>query len=641
VAGVFPTAASPTAASLPAPPPSAGTGDFPSITLSNQYVKLRFFEPEVTQALNQRWLGMPRGVYLGYEPAVTPGSNILSLNVDATQNFSLLRVPSSEERVMVDIFTDQVVELDFSAHSVWPVYVLASATYKTGSATQGKIFTRAATAVSVNEVLICKVDKPVDDLVIEADIPTTRQPPLAFESQPYGYMPDGSVDNLVTSNAVVAEVVASRTSTHTGSHPDLDSRIDADIVGSSIADRIGLRLVNVVSNVHPNRTGSSVNVSGSFSETGRTLGPNITIEPNGDTSTEGAVTDGTSNFCFVIDAATGHRLIDDATREPVYGLTSFATSSIGGGKEIQFVNASVDVNGNGTNPFVAPLEEGDLVEGPDGLFYEILTITDPDTAVLGAAYQGADASVFNSTFRRWLLFLFTVSGGPYSILAPTSVQFIFPCYFRADKAIFDGLLFIKRTGERPQLQESTSLEEGKALLADDGGLVGSFRTVKSVAATVGNDVHTLNFVHGGASNAGGGVANVSVQGEQGPQGPGANQGPDGPTGAAGFGYSINNSFENGPESTFTLGFGLVSVSHTVDWTAPSSTPTFAAQLPRSYAHVNGGWSIIDGFTPAGWERIHIDGLTDIDDKRTQIDYSIEPAGNQSTTTIACFMGASQ
>jgi hypothetical protein len=641
VAGVFPTASSPTGSTpaLAAPPP--GVGNFPSLTLSNEFVKVRFFEPSVPEAVNKRWLGMPRGVYVGFVPSSVPGSRVVNLTVDPQQNFSLLRVPSSSDRVMVDIFTSTAVDLDFSAHTVWPVYVLATSNYTGRTATQGKIFTRASNANGIDEIVICRVDKVGNNLVVDVTEPTNRQEPVAFNSQPYGYMPDGSIESLATTNASVAEVIGARSSTYTGPHATLKDRLDGDMVGSAMADRLGLRLVQVISNVHLGRSGTSANVSASFTQTGRQLAPIIDIASGGTEVVEGAITTAGRNFVFPINATTGQRLIDDVTREPVYGQMTFSSANIGAPKQVFFVNASTSVNGSGTNPFTAPLQEGDTLAGPDGLFYEVLTIVDPDNAILGAAYQGADASILNPVFNRWLVFFFTVSGGAFNLTTPTPIQVLFPCFFRVDRAIFEGLLLVKREGERPQLPVATTTAEGKALLASDGGLVGSFRTIKNAGSSVGSHIHTLNFPNGGAVASGSpGVVNVSVPGAAGAAGPGANQGPDGPTGAAGFGYSVNNTFEVGPESGDTVTAGTaVSVSHTVDWTAPSSTPTLAPGAPRAYAHVTGGWSIFNGFS--GYERIHIDSLTNVDANNTRIIYRVQPDLNLSFTTIQCFMGASQ
>jgi hypothetical protein len=549
-------------------------------------------------------------------------------------------VPSKDETLSVDVFTSSPVTLDFSAHNVWPVYVLANASYKVNSPTQAQIFTRASGPSSADEIVICKVDKPATDLVIEAVIPASRQPPVAFKTQTYGYMTGGSIDDLTAANATVSEVIAARTSAISGANTDLDTRITADMSGSSMTDRLGLRMVNLVSNAHPNRSGAAPNVSGSFSDTGREIAPNFLIEPNGSETVEGAITDNIRNFCFIIDDSTGQRLIDPLTKKSVFGLASFQTAAVGITKEVHFVNASTSVNGNGTNPFQAPLEEGDILQGPDGLFYEVVSFTDPDNAVLGAAFLGTDGFIANPVYRRWQLFLFTTGGGLFTLTTPTTLRFIFPCFFRIDRAIFDGYLFIKRNGERPQLPVASATEAGKAFLAATGGLVGSFRSIKDSSVIVESDVHTVNFASGGATDAGSGVANVSVPGATGPQGDPTDKGPDGPTGPAGFGYSLLNPFELSIETgDTTTAAGPVTLSFTQNW--GTGTPALAPLVGRRYAHVSGGWATINGFAPAGFERIHIDNLIDIDNDNTRITMRIEPDTNLSATTLKCFMGASQ
>ena len=640
MAGVFPTAASPTAATVAPVAPPTGVGTFPSVSFAKEFVKVRFFEPHAARGINQRWLGMPRGVYFGFTPTTTPGSSILSLDVEVDHNFSLLKVPSEAEMLMVDIFTDQPVTLDFTAHSVFPVFVCAAANYRIDRPTQARIFTRASTAASVNEIVICKVDKVGSDLVVEADFPTTRQPPTAFEGQAYGYMQTGAVEDLAAASSAVVEVITARNSAQTGIHGSLSTRLASDMDGAAMADRLGLRLVNLISNIHEGRSGGTPNVSSSFTETGRDFAPTFTILPGGNESTEGAISDSARNFCFVIDAQTGQRIVDPNTKKGVYGIDTFFSASIGIGREIHFVNASTSVNGNGTNPFQLPLEEGDTVQGPDGLFYEIESFIDPDNAVLGAAFQGADDFIDNSIYRRWLLFLFTVGGGPFTLTAPTDIQFVFPCFFRTDRAIFDGYLFLKKDGERPQLPLATSSDAGKAILGASGGLVGSFRTIKNAGIAVGNDFHTLNFVSGGATNAGLGVANVSVVGDVGPIGPDTSKGDTGPSGPAGFGYGLLNSFELGPETTTTaIAGGLVSESFTHNWTSPSSVPTFAAIVPRSYAHVSGGWGTINGFQDG--EKINISEITDVSQNETRITVQIIPEPFLGNTKLRGFMGASQ
>ena len=123
---------------------------FPSLTLDREYVRLRFLEPRFPQAVDQRWVGMPRGVYIGFTPQVTPGSDVLTLAVDANHGFSLVRTGSETVRAQVAIFTDSDMTLDFSGHFQWPVYVIARADFRDGQPTNGRILTRSTTASGIS-----------------------------------------------------------------------------------------------------------------------------------------------------------------------------------------------------------------------------------------------------------------------------------------------------------------------------------------------------------------------------------------------------------------------------------------------------------------------------------------------------------
>lgn len=614
-------------------------GAFPTITLSREHTKVRFLEPRAPLAIGQRWLGMPRGVYFGFLPQVTSGSDVLTLATDPVTGFSLLKVGSSTMTTMVDIFTADPVQLNFTGHNVWPVYVLARADFADGAVTQARIFTRATGVSSIREVLICAVTKVGNDLVVDIG---GRQGPLAFQGQRFGFMGDGAIGELNSTAAAVAEVQAARTSPYTGAHSTLKERIDADLVGASLADRLGLRFVAVGSNRHT-VVGSSANVSGSFIESRRVLAPHMDLTPGGDESTEGVVcgpTDTVRNICTIVNADTGLRIIDSGTGEPVFGRLHFVSGNVGAGKQIRFFNALTSVDGNGTNPFQAPLEEGDAIQGPDGRFYEIAQIISTDMATLGSAYQGPGAPVVavDPVYRRFTIDFHTLSG-PVA-LASTPIQFLAPAFFRADRAVFDATLLLQKNAVRPDIEDATAATAGKALLATDFGLVGSFRTIKNASVAIGNDFHTLNFVYGGATDAGGGVVNVSVPGEVGPPGPNANQGPDGPTGPAGPGYSLNNSFELSPLSDMTaVAGGPVTLSFTVDFTNPAVTPTMT--VPPGIVHLNGGWATIDGPSNSGFERLHIDHIQKISFKEGRIQGRIVPEPNLSNTRIRLFLGASQ
>lgn len=574
----------------PSPGPPGGLG-FPFFNFDQSAVKVRFLEPNAPEGIAVRWQAMPRGVYLGFTPVTTPGSDELTLDVDAEHNFSLIKVGSSTQTAMVDIFTGSPVTLDFSGHTQFPVYVIAQGTFSPTVPAQGRIITRTFGSNSNSEVVICRINKVGGNLVAETTVPSLRQPPVAFSGQTVGFMGDNAIDELSDAAATVAEILTARTSVHTGAAVDLKSRIDADLIGSSMADRLSLRSVNTLGNIHP-ASGTSVNVSASFSETSRAFAPMLTISALGAESpaAEGAITDPSlgRNVCFVVNSISGERVIDATSREPIHGALTSTSGSIPGGREIVFTQALDTVSGiNG--PFQAPLEEGDLVLGADGLFYAVETILTPNSATLASAYQGASANVDGAAFRRFTLSFLEASGAPFNLVNSAgpvvSIQFSFPSFFRTDRAIFDASLFLKRNGERPALPPASTSEEGTFLLAVDNGLVGTVRTIKNGSTIIGNDYHTVNFVFGGAVAAPGqpGVANVSVAGPPGAPGPSQNQGPTGPIGLPGPGYSVNVPYD---DSTGFNGSPAVAgpFSHTQSF-GPSPMPNVVVAY--------GGWGGLD------------------------------------------------
>lgn len=611
---------------------------FPTTSLSGDLVKVRFLEESVPKAVNRRMLGLPRGVYMGFIPVTTTGSMVMRLDVDPINNFSLLKVGSSLRRVQVDIFTPSSVVLDFTGHIVFPVYVLATASYQDTVPASGKIFTRATPASGPTEISICRVDLVNGELSASTSIPTELQPPVAFEGQAVGFMNGGAIDELDANVVAQAEIATARTSDHSAPvggtpgvdpWPNLSDRIEGDISGSSMADRLALRPNNIISNVHvASASATSVNVSGSFTETGRTYAPSLTIEAGGDETTEGAITDAPDHVCFVVNADTGQRIIN-SNREPVYARLSYVTGTLPG-TEIRFFEALTQVDGNGTNPF-ATLQEGDIVLAGDGLFYEVETITDSDNAILGSPYQGTSASVFGTDYRRFSLTFETEADGAYLFpsTGPTNIQFVFPAYFRLDRSIFDGFLMIKRDGEAPQVPEATSLVAGKALLEVPAGLAGSVRTILSTSTQVGTDIHTLNFTTpGSVSDAGNGVANISVVGPTGPAGAPAGTGPTGPGGSAGRGYSSNNAFEF------------------IDWTPTNSAPiifsdTFdfstGSPIISQIEFLYGG---IAGFdAPRVRQRYQITEITEVSATVGRISARIDPGDATFPQRFGLFLGA--
>lgn len=578
---------------------------FPSVILSRDNVKIRFLDPVPSQNINQRFMGLPRGVYVGYEPQVTPASPVLTLSTDAQLGFSSLKVGAASTAVQVDVFTNQSVLLDFTGHTQFPVYVIARADYVQSFPTQGRILTRATGPVGPQEVGICVVNKSGPNLVIGAVIPGQRQPPLAFSGQAAGFMYGGATDDIVTAQGATNEVIFARTSLSTGlPSPRLADRLALDLAADYIASQIGLRTVGVVGNAQIVTGGSgTANVSASFGALTRQMLPAMTINAGGTEIGEGAITapaDTERNVCFLIDDTTGARVVD-ANANAMYGRLAESFGVISG--TLGFTNALPTVQGTGTN-FGVELQVGDLILGADTNLYSVTGIAGTQLTI-APSYQGANASGFMSVFRRFTLTFYSRGTGSEvatPLPGPVNLRFFFAAWFRADRSIFDATTYMKRDGERPVEPIATSTIRGRALLAVAGALVGSIFQISSNQTPVGStNFHTLNFnaVNASVVNAGGGQANITVPGNPGPPGPGANPGPSGPLGPYGPGARNLSPFV----SSALLGPGG-SGSFTVDFSSASPP------LPGSVVHAVGGISQYDatglGFGGCGW---HITGIS--------------------------------
>jgi hypothetical protein len=243
----------------------------PNLVFSNTNVKARWEERYTSEAINQKFLGLPRGVYSGFIPQTTPGSLVLTLGVDPVDGVGLIRAESGTgaSAVMVDILVSSPVTLDFTGNAVWPLYVIATANYQVGMPTTAQLLTRTTPAATPAEVNVCLVNRPgnTGDLIITPsevfptnDI-TARQEPYAFNGsnpQKFGFMPEGSYESLLSAEATTEEVVAARQFIGGGVAPTFDplnpqitglpDRLNTDLSGPSMATRLGLRNIVTPSN---------------------------------------------------------------------------------------------------------------------------------------------------------------------------------------------------------------------------------------------------------------------------------------------------------------------------------------------------------------------------------------------------------
>ena len=611
---------------------------FPSTALDPANVKMAFREAVVSEAINLRHMGLPRGVYRGWVPTVTPGSKVLTFDVDPVLGYSSLKVGALSTRVQVDIFADTPVTLDFTDHTSYPVYVIARADFAREQATQARIFTRSSGPVGPQEVALCLVDRPGDDLTVDVTVPGRRQPPLAFQGQAFGYMQQGASDDIAFAQSVTTEVIIARDDIKNPGPPPpgqlLADRLAIDLAADFLADQLGLRQVTMVGNAGVVGAGAATaNFSGSFASQHRELPPALDVPPGGSELAEGAVQSPDDRaIVMLIDDTTGQRPVD-GDRHPIYGKLEFATAALTG--TLSFVQAATTVSGVGTL-FLTELEVGDIILGADGLYYEVESLTSDTELELSLAYQNTTATGVASSYRRWTVRFFSRGTGVEAAINlpdPVNMRIFFSAFWRTDRSIFDGTVFMKRTGERPVLPEATDAIRGRIRTAIAGGQSGAIHTISAAGAAIGGgpNFHTLNFTGTNASvtDAGGGQANIVVPGEPGPSGPGATPGPPGATGSPGPGANALNAFE----ASGQLGPGGTHF-HSVDFTG--ATPPLATNLVHAVCGIAQyratGWGV-----PDQWE---ITNFTVVGTVATMnIDLENGGVGPFLATTIG-FLGAS-
>jgi len=581
-------------------------------------IKARWTERYTSDAVNKKFLGLPRGIYLGFVPssvglildlkpdkaltytglsgvwavgdvitggsstatatvrvvssgyvlvdtitgtfqngeALSGGAGIATLNEFIDEGISLGRVVSSSalslgrSEHMLDVFTTDIVSLDFTGFDPGTYYVILTATFAVGATTVGSILTRTTPPPSgAQEVLVCIVTKAGANLTVAATAPISRHEPHAFDGTRIGFMPGGSIESLILAVSGTQEVTASRRGTD-GTAPvvfdqafpqttGLPLRLNTDLSNYGMGGRLGKRLSAVQGNRFTLASPDfEKNVSGSFSSRTRdsepyrdlspstgilippgiqpaieasgsdtveltlsgvigafTVGLPITGGTSGATAiiksfvgttmtvsdfvgslfsgepisqavpvatatiasinlSEGAVTGLTAattdnNVCNIIDAATGRRAVDAAGNvvfgRLVYGPGGASTPgelTLAAGQQLNFTASTTTVlslTGNIVNP--ADLGIGDLVEGDDGRFYEVLSIIgNPITSFElppTKDYVGPTAVNVGGLRRRRfnLEFKFIASGVESVATLPAGdYDFFFPAWFTLEKS---------------------------------------------------------------------------------------------------------------------------------------------------------------------------------------------------------------
>ena len=354
---------------------------FPAVAFTKSNVKARWLAPFGSEEQNKKALGEPRGVYVGLTPSAV--GDVLTLAVDATEGHSTAKVISSSSLAMITLHTEEAQTLDFTGHVSFPVYVVVKANYQINAESSATILTQTAAPNGRTEIGVCRIDS-LGPMVIVTDPAVdsaARQTPEARATQPYGYMPGGSVEDLEAATASVAELIAARTDTVAFAHPDLASRLTADFAPARIAGNMGREVNLLQGNDYPT-VGSSQRVSTSFLASSRTEKPLIDIAPGGDESTTGVIAEiiagaGTNdtvrNVVAVQDVDNCQHLIDKATGLPVFGRLQARTNAIPAALTFDAtatVATSIDVSG--------VVEIGDAIEDLDGAYQEVIAVTAVD-----------------------------------------------------------------------------------------------------------------------------------------------------------------------------------------------------------------------------------------------------------------------
>lgn len=497
--------------------------------------------------------------------AILPGSLVINVTVDGFG---------------VDAITDDGLGNLSSGGPALPIggtvdYAAGTMTGVTANLTAlSMVFLTRTRCPGPNEVLICVITGVPAAVIVSAVPPDERDTPIAFSgcAIPYGFLEAGSVEALEAAVEILNEVIAARIGLDGTAYPLLKDRLDGDLGGQKMAERLAKVLRVLRSNNYSVAAGATeISVTGSFTDTGRNFEPKgLLLDGAGSETQQGAVAapnDPVRNIAVIIDTSTNDRLVTSPTeRNIVIGRIEQELDFILDG-ELTFTTALNSVAGDATAQFTTQVAVGDAIQGPDGRFYEVASIEADDALTLTTAFQGATTSSAGLIRRRILLKFRKIVAGieeDHSLPTTTSVEFFFPAFVEIDSSNFDNALRMHRAGERPPVPSASVAVPGKIALADAGSpFAGSINLQDNGAPVGGGPFHTLNFSAGTVIELSPGVLDVAVIGPTGPSGPGAGPGPTGPVGPDGLSYDAIGTFE--PDNFVSVaGVGIV-VTHTVDF----------------------------------------------------------------------------
>jgi hypothetical protein len=423
---------------------------FPVSVFTKENVKCRWRETFTSESVNKKFLGIPKGVYLGFEPQADPGDpiNILDLNLDSIESVSVLRCKSTASQTAVDLIVEAQVQLDFTGHVVFPVYVYAEVNYQVGLETTAEIKSSSTPPNGLDQIGICKITAPniggstlgVDHLQFDPANAPDRHAPIANTGIPFGFMTGGAEQDRQRAVLTSDEVDAAREDTVSFTHPLLQARLTADFAPARIAANQGKSIETIRSNDHTEVTGSSLNVSHSFGTPSRTSQPSQDIGGGGSESLNGAICEVTAavdpatsdlirNLVAIQEIASGRPYVDPSTGRPVFGRLKFDEVDFNAGAPVDATTILTFTNGNpvvtrsvGTTDLTTVYSAGDLLKDPDGNYYPVLSVV-AAAVTLSVAWVAATLLVTQTIQRR----RFTVDFFTRNLGAETAYSVVRTC----------------------------------------------------------------------------------------------------------------------------------------------------------------------------------------------------------------------
>lgn len=551
---------------------------FPVEYVDKENIKIRWGERYVSAALNERMMGIPPGIYRGFNPVVV--GNTVELQVNSEMGDSVGCAESSGGNPgNLSVRVDSTVVMDFTGHTAFPVWILLETDFSVGSITTARFLTKRSeeilatvggspAAVDLSTVLaplnlpvvpgtvsiavtlsggapatitddgagnlsgtglsgagtinyttgamtgttqtldaasdlvltyrweglgrreikVCKVDKPAAVLTVDTTMPDNRHEPLAYlGGTGFGFMPDGSLEDLIAAALTTIEVQDARQGFRPTAWSSLDERLDNELDGGGaygLASRLALRGKMIETkkwdtSLTPAErfwsagtdpgwagTGSSANVSDDFRASERSTGPTV----------KGIVTDDDEED-IVRFMDRNFRQFSDNAGLPVYARLAYEQITItdDGSPGLTFVGLKI-VTGTGTQ-FLTEIQAGDIILGPDANYYTVAVVNTDFGLELLENYGGTPGDTISGSLRRrYTLSFYTFdetrgSGSEeaaHSFTSATEFRYWYQELFDADdQTVYADIVSLRQKGYAAGTLATTD-KPGIVELATDG-----------------------------------------------------------------------------------------------------------------------------------------------------------------------------